>query len=136
MIAIGPVSGPGVMQHEDRWGWPVNSYETLPWFWLDEEDWDQVNWYQTATPYDEKTDYIEVFNNPEHPIHKEIKAKVVYGGMSTLKQMNVKNMDGEQMRIVIPMGLDKSKPHYRPWTFWERTIGYRLSKLQARLLNR
>mgnify|MGYP003394105785 CR=1 FL=1 len=136
MIAIGHHAGPGVMQHEDRWGRPVESYEAVPWFWLDEATWEKVQWFQTSIPLPKDLDAWAVLKDPEHPIHREIKAKVVYGGMSMLKQMNVTNMDGEQMRIVIPMGTDKFEPHYRPWSLFERTIGYQLSKLKARRLSK
>ncbi len=132
MIAIGPVDGPGIMQYEDRWGWPVDSYYATPWFWLEEDVWEKVNWFQTADPYPDNIDYRSVLDNPEHPIHREIKAKVDYAGQSMIKQMNVKNMDGDIVRIVIIMGMDKSPPTYRPWSLWERTVGYQMSKFKAK----
>lgn len=136
MIAIGPVEGPGVMQHEDRWGRPVETYEATPWFWLDEDTWEKVQWLQAPTPWPADIDPLDVLGDPTHPIRQALNAKIVYAGMSLFKQMNVTNMDGEQMRIVIPIRLDGSEPRYRRWTFFERTVGYWLSKLKARRLTK
>lgn len=134
MIAIGHVDGPGVSQLQDRWGCWTDTYEADSFFYVTEEEWEKILWFITPVQIPEgfiRRGPLTVADDLALlPYKKELIARIDWAH-GTIKQMNVLGPDGEERRMCFALGDPKFPASWRPWTLWERTVGYKLSQLKA-----
>jgi hypothetical protein len=140
-VRIGPKSGPGVYQNDDRWGQPVDSYTANDWYCIEPERWAKMKAWQAPLSTDAETMMRKGVSMEEimAKAGAEIQARFdLIGAKTTLWQLDVPhrpdNRWDDRRRIVSPLGIE-SDYGYREWTWLECFVGQPLAVIRAAAMN-
>jgi hypothetical protein len=145
-VRIGANCGPRIVQNDDRWGQPVNSFYVEDWCVVEPELWDRIQKYEAPLEDDAQKILDKGYSLDEYTktISKKISDQmIISGSLQTLWQMDVRHRPDSNYndfrRIVAAFGSmhkQDSVWRKREWSWYECFVLRPLMLIKCEALNK